>query len=107
MGTWEKLVTRLATRDQPGPSARTVSGHPAIWSVAAVPVPDDYLGEKVCAAVVFRDQPVTLAELNRYLADRGVATHARLDMLVPIPALPTTPVGKVDKRALVAAISGG
>ena len=82
-------------------------GHPAIWSVAAVPVPDEYLGEKVCAAVVFRDQPVTLAELNRYLADRGVATHARPDMLVPMPALPTTPVGKVDKRALLTAISGG
>ena len=82
-------------------------GHPAVWSVAAVPLPDEYLGEKVCAAVVFRDEPVTLAELNRYLADRGVATHARPDMLVPIPALPTTPVGKVDKRALVTAISGG
>lgn len=81
--------------------------HPAVWSVAAVPLPDEYLGEKVCAAVVFRDEPVTLAELNRYLTDRGVSTHVRPDMLVPLPALPTTPVGKVDKRALVAAISGG
>ena len=81
--------------------------HPAVWSVAAIPLPDEYLGEKVCAAVVFRDEPVTLAELNRYLTDRGVSTHARPDMLVPLPALPTTPVGKVDKRALVAAISGG
>lgn len=82
-------------------------GHPAVWSVAAVPLPDEYLGEKVCAAVVFRDEPVTLAELNRYLTDRGVSTHMRPDMLVPLPALPTTPVGKVDKRALVTAISGG
>ena len=37
--------------------------HPAIWSAAAVPVPDPTLGEKICAAVVFAGPPVTLAEL--------------------------------------------
>jgi mycobactin salicyl-AMP ligase len=36
-----------------------------------------------------------------YLDQRGVAAHARPDMLVPMSALPTTPVGKVDKKAIV------
>ena len=80
--------------------------HPAIWSAAAVPVPDPSLGEKICAAVVFAGPPVTLAQLNAHLDERGVATHARPDMLVAMSALPTTPVGKIDKRAIARQVAG-
>ncbi|QUR68225.1 (2,3-dihydroxybenzoyl)adenylate synthase [Mycobacterium spongiae] len=79
-------------------------GHPAISSVAAVAVPDQYLGEKICAAVVFSGQQVNLAELNQYLDGRGVAAHSRPDMLVAMASLPTTAVGKVDKKRIVAQI---
>jgi mycobactin salicyl-AMP ligase len=79
--------------------------HPAIWSVAAVALPDEYLGEKICAAVVFRTEAVTLAELHRFLDQRGVAAYARPDVLTPMSSLPTTAVGKVDKKAIIAAIA--
>ena len=75
--------------------------HPAISSAAAVALPDPYLGEKICAAVVFEGTPITLKELNDYLDERGVARHARPDMLTQMAALPTTPVGKIDKKAIV------
>ncbi len=74
--------------------------HPAISSAAAVALPDQYLGEKICAAVVFCETPVTLAELNGFLDQRGVARHARPDVLTAMTSLPTTPVGKVDKKAI-------
>jgi mycobactin salicyl-AMP ligase len=74
--------------------------HPAIVSAAAVPLPDRYLGEKIGAAVVFAGPPMTLAELNHYLDTRGVAKHARPDVLMPVAALPTTAVGKLDKAAI-------
>jgi mycobactin salicyl-AMP ligase len=74
--------------------------HSAIFSAAAVALPDPYLGEKICAAVVFTGEPVSLAQLNGYLEERGVAAHARPDMLVALPALPTTPIGKIDKKAI-------
>jgi mycobactin salicyl-AMP ligase len=74
--------------------------HSAIFSAAAVPLPDPYLGEKICAAVVFTGEPVSLAELNAYLDQRGVAAHARPDVLVAMPTLPTTPIGKIDKKAI-------
>lgn len=80
--------------------------HPAIYAAAAVPLPDDYLGEKICAAVVFAGQPVGLADLNAFLDDRGASTHARPDVLVPMPSLPSTAVGKVDKKKVVATITG-
>lgn len=79
--------------------------HPSIWAVAAVGLPDDYLGEKVCAAVVLTGPRVTLAELNDFLDRRGVATHYRADMLVELSTLPTTAVGKVDKRAIAAQLT--
>jgi mycobactin salicyl-AMP ligase len=74
--------------------------HPAIGAVAALPLPDPYLGEKICAAVVFSGSPITLTELNAYLDQRGVARHARPDVLTAMASLPTTPVGKVDKKAI-------
>src|SRR5947209_15499922 len=68
--------------------------------------PDRNLGERVCAAVIFAGDPITLAELNAHLDERGVAAHARPDMLVAMAALPTTPIGKVDKKAIARQISG-
>jgi mycobactin salicyl-AMP ligase len=50
--------------------------------------------------VVFTGSPVSLAELNGYLAKRGVAAHARPDALIQMSSLPTTAVGKVDKKAI-------
>jgi mycobactin salicyl-AMP ligase len=37
----------------------------------------------------------------RGLDERGVAAHSRPDVLVPMNTLPTTAVGKVDKKAIV------
>ncbi|MCV7085563.1 AMP-binding protein [Mycolicibacter hiberniae] len=75
--------------------------HPAVRSAAAVGLPDAYLGEKVCAAVVSEDSSLTVVELNRHLGECGVATHIRVDQLAVLPALPTTAVGKIDKKELI------
>ncbi|OBI77409.1 (2,3-dihydroxybenzoyl)adenylate synthase [Mycobacterium sp. E740] len=79
--------------------------HPAIYAAAAVPLPDEFLGEKICAAVVFNGPPITLAELNDYLDERGVSAHCRPDVLAPLPTLPKTAVGKVDKKKLVSQLT--
>jgi mycobactin salicyl-AMP ligase len=79
--------------------------HPAIFSAAAVPLPDPYLGEKICAAIVFTGPPISLAELNAHLDERGVAAHARPDMLVAMATLPSTPIGKIDKKAIIRQLS--
>lgn len=78
--------------------------HPAVWAVAAVPIPDDYLGEKICAAIVFDRAPVSLTELHEHLDRRGVAAHSRPDLVAAMASLPTTAVGKVNKKAIVAKV---
>ena len=83
-----------------GDLEQQLRAHPAISSAAAVALPDPYLGEKICAAVVFAGGPLTLTELNDYLDQRGVAKHARPDVLAAMTSLPTTAVGKVDKKAI-------
>jgi acyl-CoA synthetase (AMP-forming)/AMP-acid ligase II len=75
--------------------------HPSIWAAAAVPVPDEYLGEKICAAVVFSGTTVTLPELSSYLdeprgfADRRddpITREARRADPIP-PVQPHRPLG--------------
>ena len=79
--------------------------HPRIVFAAAVPLPDEFLSEKICAAVVCSGAPISLAELNAYLDERGVSSHSRPDVLVPLPSLPKTAVGKVDKPTLIAQLT--
>jgi mycobactin salicyl-AMP ligase len=79
--------------------------HPSIFSSAAVALPDPFLGEKICAAVVFNGPELSLPELIGYLDERGVAAHARPDVLVAMTSLPTTPIGKIDKKAIASQVS--
>lgn len=75
---------------------------PGIAAVALIGLPDEDLGELSCACVVPKDpqQPPTLREVRAGLNDRGIASYKLPDRLVILPALPLTPVGKIDKRAL-------
>ncbi len=75
---------------------------PGIRRAALVPVPDERLGERGCICVeVVEDSPVpTLADITRFLEARDVAKFKWPERL-EVMALPSTRVGKIDKRALL------
>ncbi|MEO6625725.1 MAG: class I adenylate-forming enzyme family protein [Burkholderiaceae bacterium] len=75
---------------------------PGVREVAVVGVPDDVLGEKVCACVVADiGRDIALADVVRYLRDvKHVAAYKLPEYLLPLPALPRNPVGKVLKTEL-------
>lgn len=104
-GRVKDVICRGGETISAGDLEEQMHSHPAIFSAAAVALPDPYLGEKICAAVVFSGPELTLAELNSYLDERGVAVHARPDVLVAMPSLPTTPIGKIDKKAIAGQVS--
>ncbi len=80
--------------------------HPAVVNVACVPVPDEVLGERMCACVVLRPgATVTLAELVAHLQSYEVARHKLPEYMRTYPEFPLSPVGKVSKKKLVAELA--
>jgi len=81
--------------------------HPAIRAVAAVGMPDEKLGEKVCCyAVVSPGQEnLTLREMSDYLLARGLAIQKVPERLEIVPELPMTATGKIQKHILRADIA--
>lgn len=80
---------------------------PAVSQVAAVAMPDPDLGERVCVYVVPRPgAAVTLDEVREEMVAAGVARFKLPERLELVDELPTTTVGKVDKKALRARLGG-
>ncbi|MEU9826063.1 (2,3-dihydroxybenzoyl)adenylate synthase [Micromonospora chersina] len=68
---------------------------------AAVAMPDAELGERICLYVV--PEPgavVSLAEIRGLMEHAGVARFKLPERLVLVGSLPSTNVGKIDKKAL-------
>lgn len=78
--------------------------HPAVRSVAAVPVPDPGLGERVCVYLVTEEDAElpTLRTLRVFLQERGVASFKFPERVEPIDRLPLTKIGKIDRKSLTA-----
>jgi acyl-CoA synthetase len=82
--------------------------HPAIDRVAAIPVPDARLGEKVGLAVTFRPgQKATPDELLAHLDDVGLSRYDMPEYMVFVDEMPLTANGKIRKRDLVDGIAAG
>jgi acyl-CoA synthetase (AMP-forming)/AMP-acid ligase II len=77
-------------------------GHPDIADVAVVGLPDPASGERACAFVVVKEgaEAPSLADLQPYLADKGLMKQKWPEQLEVLGALPRNPAGKVLKRDL-------
>jgi 2,3-dihydroxybenzoate-AMP ligase len=79
---------------------------PEVSQVAAVAMPDDILGERVCLYVVTKPgTSVSLEEIRAAMESIGVARFKLPEHLVLVDELKATKVGKIDKKALRADIA--
>jgi acyl-CoA synthetase len=82
--------------------------HPAVERVAAVPVADARLGEKVCLAVMWRaGARVQASEMLAHLDTMGLSKYDMPEFFLDLDHIPLTPSGKIRKRDIVEAIAQG
>jgi mycobactin salicyl-AMP ligase len=80
--------------------------YPGIAAAAVVGLPDERVGELVCAVIVVDSSGAPkLKEIKVYLHERGLARFKQPDKLVVVDELPVTAVGKISKRELVRRLS--
>jgi acyl-CoA synthetase len=79
-----------------------VATHPGVAVAAAVAMPDNVFGERVCVYVEVRPgwESITLGDLTDHLASRGVTKEWFPERLVILDALPRSSGGKVAKGEL-------
>ena len=83
-----------------------ILSHPAVVNVACVAVPDERLGERMCACVVLKPGgELTLEDLCGYLLEFGIAKYKLPERLEIVDDLPLSSLGKVSKKALVASLT--
>lgn len=86
------------------PIERILLRQPAVNRVAVYPVPDEYVGDQVMAAIVLQDDGVlSPAEFGRFLADQPDLSPKAWPRYVWIADdLPSTATNKILKRELIA-----
>jgi 2,3-dihydroxybenzoate-AMP ligase len=80
--------------------------HPDVTDVAVVAMPDERLGERVCAYVVSTDPSLGVPELQVHLEALGVAKYKWPERVEVVGLLPRTQVGKLDKKELREDVAG-
>ena len=89
-----------------GPAVEAAVGtHAAVALAAAVAMPDPVYGERLCVYAELRpDTSLTLEELQRHLAARGISKETFPERLILVDALPRSSGDKVAKGELKADI---
>ncbi len=108
LGRIDQQVKLRGFRVEPGEIEQVLTQHPSVQD-AAVVVVEDGAGHRrlVGHYVLHADAPASAAELRQFLKGK-LADHMVPAALLPLRALPLTPLGKVDRRALTRAqVPGG
>jgi len=103
VGRSKDIIRRGGVTVLPAELEPVILRHPAVREVAVVPLPDDRLGERACAAIIPTPGHAvpTLAELQQFLAAEGVAKYTWPESVEAFDEFPRTPSLKVVKRDVV------
>ena len=108
VGRTKDIILRGGHNIYPARIEAVATRHPAIDAVAAFPVADERLGERVCLAVVTRTgHDVGPDELLLHLDEAGLSLYDMPEYMLFLDKLPLTASGKVTKRELVKAVEEG
>ena len=102
VGRKKELIIRGGMNITPRELEDMIGGFPEVATTAVVGVPDERLGEVVCACVVLHEgTSLELATVVARLREGGIATYKLPQRLEVLTALPTTASGKIQKHEIV------
>jgi fatty-acyl-CoA synthase len=100
-GRAKDLIIRSGHNIDPAAIEDAAASHPQVVTSAAVGRPDVYAGEIPTLYVVLRENsPDVLADLHEHMRRTVPEPPARPKSITPLPTLPMTAAGKIDKPAL-------
>ncbi len=106
-GRIKDLIIRGGVNISPVEVENVLFSHPNVANVAIVGVPDVRLGERVGAFIITRDgHSLGLPEVQRWMADAGLAKSKWPEWIECVGELPMTPSGKIQKFRLRQQITG-
>lgn len=101
VGRCKEIIIRGGQNISPAEVDNLIASHPAVAEAACVGLPDESMGERLCAAVVVRPGvQLTLEDLTAYLKEQQVAIYKWPEQLLIVQQLPRNPVGKVVRNDL-------
>src|SRR5215218_4949409 len=106
VGRSKDIIRRGGVTVVPAEVEPVLMRHSAVHEAAVVPLPDERLGERACAALILNEgqSAPTLAELQEFLEREGVAKYMWPESVEVFDEFPRTPSLKVVKRDVVAQI---
>jgi amino acid adenylation domain-containing protein len=100
LGRKDHMVKTRGYRVELGEIEAALYSHPAITEAAAIPVPDDLLGNRIKAFVVTQEgHRITAQELKRHCG-LSLASYMVPDQVEFRNSLPRTSTGKIDRASL-------
>ena len=80
--------------------------HPKVVDAVVIGLPDERLGERVCAVIECRQglEPIGFEEMREHLVQHELTRQFIPERLVLVPSLPRTALGKIRKHELKAQI---
>jgi acyl-CoA synthetase (AMP-forming)/AMP-acid ligase II len=107
-GRKKDVIIRGGHNIYPAKIEALAARHNAIHRVAAVPVPDPRLGERVCLAVMVRPgKAIRAQDILKHLDDEGLSKYDMPEFFVQVDEIPVTASGKIRKRDVVDWIADG
>jgi acyl-CoA synthetase (AMP-forming)/AMP-acid ligase II len=99
-GREQEVINRGGSKIYPKEVEDLLSSHPGISDASVVGMPDERMGEKVCAYVIPSGEDLTLEQIKEYFTELKAMKYLVPEALINLKEFPMTPTGKVKKASL-------
>tara|TARA_Y100001970_G_scaffold282473_1_gene395382 strand:+ start:1701 stop:3317 length:1617 start_codon:yes stop_codon:yes gene_type:complete len=95
------VINRGGVKINPSDIEAVVAEHPDVIQVALIPMPDEILGERICAVLQTKNnKAITLEDLSNFLSEKNIPKRRRPEAVFLVKEMPVTPTKKIIKKKL-------